>query len=221
MATERTRFDMAKTISHASEPINARLSLSRSLVAWVRPGVARVRKVLLVLVLGAVLGCQHVVPGNPACSGEIVRDRLPATYSLHVRAALDHEGSVQRHEAWLEVSPEMVTLVGLTPLGTQAYSVQVDASGTRVDDRIGRRMGLDARLLLDAVARAWVAPRGRDGSAALASSGEALEATSHTGWRYLHEGRERARVEVTPESAHVASIACGYVATLRGLPRSR
>ena len=171
-------------------------------------------KLLVALCLSGMLGCQHLGRASDACNGRIVADRLSAEFSLHVRAALEHGGRTQRHEALVQVSPESVTLLGLTPLGTQAYRLTLDASGQDLDDFIGRRLGLDPRLLLDAVARSWIVPRGRRGEETLPVSEERLVATP-SGWLYTDAAAvERARVIAEPDGTRVVSSACDYEARL-------
>jgi hypothetical protein len=177
---------------------------------------------LIALWLGVGLGCQHLGFGSDACSGAGARDRLPGEFSLHVRARIMDGGEAQRHEAWVQVSKRRVTLVGLTPLGTQAYTLVLDGESSDLDNRIGRHLGLDPRLLLDAVARAWIAPRGRVGETALPRSGERLLPGDAPGeWRYAEESSAlRARVVPEAGGVRVTSPACGYDAQLVLLPAS-
>lgn len=169
----------------------------------------------MALSLAALVGCQHLGSSPEACSGAIVRDRPAGAGSLHVRAAIERDGRTQRHEALVEISPETVTLIGLTPMGTQAYTLTLDETGIRRDDWIGRRMGLDAGALLDAVARAWLVPDEGAGERALVRSGERLRASAEGGWQYLDDaGDVQARVIVEGTSARVTSLVCGYQARL-------
>lgn len=175
----------------------------------------------LLIVLLAAAGCQHLGAGSEVCAGAVARDRLPGEYSLHVRARLVRGDETQRHEAIVEVSDSVVTLVGLTPLGTQAYSLTLDDAGSDLDNRIGRHLGLDPRALLDAIARAWIAPRERTGAAELSNSGERLLPGPEAGaWRYVdRSGAPRAEVQPLTNGSRVVSGLCSYEARLIHLER--
>lgn len=175
------------------------------------------RNLLIALLLGAGVGCQHLGVVSEICSGAVARDRLGGESALHVRALLVREGVTQRHEAFVEISDEGITVVGLTPLGTQAYSLSLDEDGLKLDTGVGRHLGLDPRVAFDAIARAFLVPQGRARQEVLlATSGERLVPEADSGgWRYL-DGAAQLRAVVRPDgdAVHVVSNACAYDARL-------
>jgi hypothetical protein len=160
--------------------------------------------------------------GSEACSGAVARDRLPGDFSLHVRARLARGGETQRHEAFVQVSDRAVTMVGLTPLGTQAYTLTLDADGLDLDNRIGRHLGLEPAALFDAIARVWIVPRAREEASALPRSGERLLLGPEAGsWRYVDGSSDGvARVLSDAAGMRVVSPVCGYDARLVLVPRA-
>ena len=126
-----------------------------------------------------VAGCQHPTDRPDHCSGDVAAlgDR---TGTLHVRAELSplsQGGQGQRHEAVVQIRPEAISLVGLTPMGTQAFELTRNADGLTLENRVGRFLGMTPRLLYDAVARGYLA------SGAPGAGGERLLETWHAGRR--------------------------------------
>jgi hypothetical protein len=102
----------------------------------------------------AWLACEGpILYQAPPCSGETGDPAAMAERRLHVRVLLDHEGREQRHELVVDTEPGRVVAVGLTPMGTLAYRIDHDALGVRIENRMGRFLGLDADLAYDAVVR--------------------------------------------------------------------
>jgi hypothetical protein len=103
------------------------------------------------LVLGACSG--PILYQAPPCSGETGDPSAATARRLHVRVLLTHEGREQRHELVVDSEPGRIVAIGLTPMGTVAYRVTHDADGVRVENGVGRYMGLDPGLAYDAVVR--------------------------------------------------------------------
>ncbi|MGH0033312.1 MAG: DUF3261 domain-containing protein [Myxococcota bacterium] len=105
----------------------------------------------------ALGGCAGFPYRAPPCTGEVVAVGDVPPGQTHLRVELTHDGRVQRHELVVVARAESVDVVGLTPLGTVAYRLSQDAGGTEVENRVGRMIGLDARLAWDAVAHGVLA----------------------------------------------------------------
>jgi hypothetical protein len=106
--------------------------------------------------LCALAGCRHLGADDAQCSGEVARVGALAPRVLHVRAQLNRDGEARRHEAVVQVEPERIVLIGLTPIGTRAFLVEARPEGLRVEEGIGPRLGQSPRLLYDAVAHAYL-----------------------------------------------------------------
>jgi len=115
--------------------------------------LARLRALVLAIA-PALVCCQHL--GRAACSGEIA-DLASAPRLLHVRVELVRDGRERRHEVRVQVEPGRITAVGLTPLGTSAYTLTHDPGGIQVDNRIGRHLGYEPRRVYDAIVHAYLA----------------------------------------------------------------
>ena len=146
----------------------------------------------LALVCAAATSCQHLLGSGESCSGAVARTGAPRT--LHVRAQLRHAGHEVRHEAVVQVEPLRIRVVGLTPMGTQAFALTLQEGRLEVDNRVGRYLGQSPALLFDAIAHAYLA--GPDGDASTAAQGDAIVS--------YEPG--------PPPAARVRSAACDYEA---------
>jgi hypothetical protein len=110
----------------------------------------------LALLCALATSCQHLGGARGACAGSVAVAGAPRT--LHLRVLLEHDGVRQRHEAVVQVEAERIRVFGLTPMGTRAFTLTDQAERLELDDRVGRRMGLNPRLVYDAIAHAFLAP---------------------------------------------------------------
>jgi len=110
----------------------------------------------LALLCALATSCQHLGGARDACSGSVAVAGAPRT--LHLRVLLDHDGARRRHEAVVQVEPQRIRVIGLTPMGTRAFTLTDEADRLALDDRVGRRMGMNPRLVYDAIAHAFLAP---------------------------------------------------------------
>jgi hypothetical protein len=150
----------------------------------------------LALACALATGCQHFFGPGESCSGAVARTGPPRT--LHVRAALRHAGHEVRHEAVVQVEPGRIRVVGLTPMGTQAFALTREDGRLEVDNRVGRHLGQSPELLFDAVAHAYLAGLAA-GAAPDASAGSRDDAV------VVYEPGP-------PPGARVRSAACDYEA---------
>lgn len=112
--------------------------------------------------------CQHLGGSRDPCSGAVAVTGAERT--LHLRVRLDHDGARRRHEAVVQVEADRIRVVGLTPMGTRAFTLTDHSGRVEIDDRVGRQMGQNPRLVYDAIAHAFLAPRPE----AAAASGEVV-----------------------------------------------
>ncbi len=130
------------------------LAVFRSLGANARARAAwRIRclgAACLAGVLFATSGCAALsllcAPRLGRCSWiDLAPDQLVAVAQLQLRARVVGRGVDYRFPLVVESSPQALVVVGLTPLGTKAFSVKRDAERTRRESTLGPALPLDAR----------------------------------------------------------------------------
>lgn len=114
----------------------------------------------LALLCALATSCQHLGGARGACTGSVAVAGAPRT--LHLRVLLEHDGARRRHETVVQVEAERIRVIGLTPMGTRAFTLTDQAERLELDDRVGRRMGQNPRLVYDAIAHAFLAPTSGD-----------------------------------------------------------
>jgi hypothetical protein len=144
------------------------------------PGGGLVRRALrawtLTLLCAATTSCQHWSGARGDCSGAVAV--AGSARRLHLRVLLEHDGAQRRHEVVVQVEPARIQVVGLTPMGTQAFTLTDDAQRFTIDDRVGRHLGMNPRLLYDAIAHAFLAPPGAERDPAVRVARESGPPTS-------------------------------------------
>ncbi len=104
------------------------------------------------VLVSCFIGCQGTGPGVergcPVALADVAR--LPS--GLRASGTLRVDSTTIGFA--LERNDETLTLVGFTPFGTRAFSVQQNGTAMQIDDFVGQRMGIDPVWLVDALHRA-------------------------------------------------------------------